>query len=51
MSQLEDNLRAVEIQLTRSEIQRLYTLTQPLALYPHWFNQQLIDPKQQEIFK
>ena len=36
MSQLEDNLKAVEIELTPEEIARLSATTAPYALYPQW---------------
>ncbi len=36
MSQLEDNLQAVEVQLSADEIERLSATTQPAKLYPQW---------------
>ena len=36
MSQLEDNLKAVEIELTPEEAARLSETTMPHALYPQW---------------
>jgi aryl-alcohol dehydrogenase-like predicted oxidoreductase len=36
MSQLEDNLKAAEVQLTTDEIARLSQTTAPPALYPQW---------------
>lgn len=36
MHQLEDNLKAVDLTLTATEIQQLDTLTNPPALYPGW---------------
>jgi aryl-alcohol dehydrogenase-like predicted oxidoreductase len=36
MSQLEDNLKSAEIQLTSEEIARLSATTQPHQLYPQW---------------
>jgi len=50
MSQLEDNLKAIEVELTDAEIQKLDELTKPSPLYPNWFNQQLVDPVHKEIF-
>jgi aryl-alcohol dehydrogenase-like predicted oxidoreductase len=50
MHQLEDNLKAIEVELTPAELRQLDELTQPHNIYPHWFNQQLIDQKQKEIF-
>jgi len=51
MHQLEDNLKAIELELTAAEVQRLDEITKPHTIYPHWFNQQLIDKKQNEIFR
>ena len=51
MHQLEDNLKAIELDLTAAEVQQLDELTKPHTMYPHWFNQQLIDQKQNEIFR
>ncbi|HYP30079.1 MAG TPA: aldo/keto reductase [Blastocatellia bacterium] len=36
MSQLEDNLKAVDVELTREEVARLSATTAPGALYPQW---------------
>jgi aryl-alcohol dehydrogenase-like predicted oxidoreductase len=36
MSQLEDNLKAVDVQLSAEEIERLSATTQPPKLYPQW---------------
>jgi aryl-alcohol dehydrogenase-like predicted oxidoreductase len=36
MTQLEDNLKAVEVQLSAAEIDTLSATTQPAALYPQW---------------
>jgi aryl-alcohol dehydrogenase-like predicted oxidoreductase len=36
MSQLEDNLKAVELRLSAEEIERLSATTAPPALYPQW---------------
>ena len=47
--QLEDNLKAIDVELTKAELQQLDELTKPPAIYPHWFNQQLIDQKQNAI--
>lgn len=49
--QLEDNLQAVDIQLSGIDIAALDEITQPQALYPHWFNQNLVDGKHQAIFE
>ena len=49
MHQLEDNLKSVSIKLSATQIQQLDDITKPVNVYPHWFNQQLIDQKQKEI--
>ena len=36
MSQLEDNLKSAEIELTREEVERLSAATEPHKLYPQW---------------
>jgi aryl-alcohol dehydrogenase-like predicted oxidoreductase len=36
LSQLEDNLKAVDVQLSAEEIERLAATTTPRALYPQW---------------
>ena len=36
LSQLEDNLRAVQVQLTQEEIDQLSSSTTPAPLYPQW---------------
>jgi aryl-alcohol dehydrogenase-like predicted oxidoreductase len=46
--QLEDNLKAVEIQLTESEVDHLNKQTAPQPLYPHWFNRNLVDTQHQK---
>lgn len=49
MHQLDDNLKSIEVQLSAAELNKLDELTRPQALYPHWFNQQMIDSKQNEV--
>lgn len=49
LNQLEDNLKAVDVQLTDEEITELDIMTAPKPLYPHWFNQNLVDAKHKEI--
>jgi len=39
MSQLEDNLKAAELELTAAEIEVLSATTQPAPLYPEWMIQ------------
>ncbi|HSS21694.1 MAG TPA: aldo/keto reductase [Pyrinomonadaceae bacterium] len=46
--QLEDNLKAVEVNLTEAEVAELDAMTKPQLLYPHWFNQNLADAKHKE---
>ena len=36
MSQLEDNLKAIDVQLSAEEVERLSATTQPPKLYPRW---------------
>jgi aryl-alcohol dehydrogenase-like predicted oxidoreductase len=36
MAQLEDNLKATDIELTAAEVERLSSTTQPPTLYPQW---------------
>jgi aryl-alcohol dehydrogenase-like predicted oxidoreductase len=36
MSQLEDNLKSAEIELSTEEVARLSASTQPHQLYPEW---------------
>lgn len=50
MHQLEDNLQAINLELKPAEVDLLNDLTKPTIMYPHWFNQQLVDPKHQGIF-
>jgi diketogulonate reductase-like aldo/keto reductase len=49
MHQLEDNLHSIHIKLSATQIQQLDAITKPGVLYPHWFNQQLVDPVHKEI--
>jgi aryl-alcohol dehydrogenase-like predicted oxidoreductase len=39
MSQLEDNLKAADLELTAAEIEVLSATTAPAALYPQWMTQ------------
>jgi aryl-alcohol dehydrogenase-like predicted oxidoreductase len=43
MSQLEDNLRAVDIQLSGEELRTIDSLTEPEPIYPNWFNRKIRD--------
>jgi aryl-alcohol dehydrogenase-like predicted oxidoreductase len=48
-TQLEDNLKAVNVPLNNNEIVELDRMTAPSALYPNWFNANLLDAKHKEI--
>lgn len=43
LAQLEDNLRAVDIQLSAEERAELDAATRPVAVYPNWFSDNLPD--------
>jgi aryl-alcohol dehydrogenase-like predicted oxidoreductase len=45
LSQLEDNLKAVDVKLSDAEIAELDAATAPTPLYPNWFNTNLLDAK------
>ena len=49
--QLEDNLKAVDVNLTPEEVAELDAMTKPQLLYPHWFNQNLADQKHKEALE
>lgn len=51
LQQLEDNLKAIEIQLKQTDIAALDDLTAPTPLYPNWFNANLIDAKHQSALQ
>lgn len=42
-AQLDDNLKAVDVVLTKDELAVLDEMTHPAALYPNWFNQKTAD--------
>jgi aryl-alcohol dehydrogenase-like predicted oxidoreductase len=44
LSQLEDNLGAIDVTLSEDEIAALEQMTAPLMLYPNWFNANMLDP-------
>lgn len=48
MSQLEDNLKAIDVKLLDSEIAALDQMTAPPVQYPGWFTAITTDPKQKE---
>lgn len=43
MSQLEDNLKAIDVQLLEGELSKLDATTAPHPLYPYWFNERTTD--------
>lgn len=43
MSQFEDNLSAMNVNLSAAELQELDQLTQPVPIYPNWFHQKTQD--------
>lgn len=51
LGQLEDNLKAAELKLTDAEVVELDAMTAPTALYPHWFNRNLVDSKHREALE
>lgn len=44
MAQLEDNLGAVNVQLSTEELADLEKLTAPASIYPNWFTERVSDP-------
>ena|SRR5947209_6845561 len=48
ISQLQDNLRAVDVKLSPEELQKIDALTEPSAIYPNWFNRKIRDDKLEE---
>jgi len=38
LAQLDDNLKAIDVNLSSDELKRLDELTAPAPLYPNWFN-------------
>ena len=49
LHQLEDNLKAVEVKLTEEELSELDAMTATAPLYPHWFNNNLVDARHKEV--
>jgi aryl-alcohol dehydrogenase-like predicted oxidoreductase len=43
ISQLDDNLGAVNLELSADELAELNKLTEPKAVYPNWFNANIYD--------
>jgi diketogulonate reductase-like aldo/keto reductase len=48
MSQLEDNLKSLDVQLREAELARLDEMTAPKTLYPNWFNEATRDPEHKQ---
>jgi aryl-alcohol dehydrogenase-like predicted oxidoreductase len=48
MSQLEDNLKSIDVQLLEGELSKLDAMTASVPLYPNWFNQRTTDPEHQK---
>jgi aryl-alcohol dehydrogenase-like predicted oxidoreductase len=51
LSQLEDNLRAVELNLSAEQLATLDRLTRPTPLYPNWFTAATLDARVAEALK
>lgn len=51
LPQLEDNLKAVDVELTDAEVAELNAMTAPTPIYPHWFNNNLVDAKHKAILE
>jgi len=47
-SQLEDNLGALDLNLSNEELQLLDKLTAPATIYPSWFQSATVDQKVKE---
>ena len=48
MSQLQDNLGALKVELTDSEMKQLDEMTAPPVQYPNWFSERTIDATHKE---
>lgn len=48
MHQLEDNLKAADVELSAADVATLDEISRIAAPYPHWFNQMLVDPVHKE---
>ena len=51
ISQLQDNLGALNLGLTAGEIAELDTLTAPAPQYPGWFSERTVDPVQKKALE
>jgi aryl-alcohol dehydrogenase-like predicted oxidoreductase len=43
--QLDENLAAADVQLTSDDLAALDAATKPVAIYPNWFNERVVDSK------
>jgi aryl-alcohol dehydrogenase-like predicted oxidoreductase len=43
--QLDENLEAADVQLSSEDLAALDTATKPVAIYPNWFNERVVDAK------
>jgi aryl-alcohol dehydrogenase-like predicted oxidoreductase len=43
LAQLDDNLKAADLELSKDEIARLDALSAPAPMYPNWFNEKTAD--------
>jgi aryl-alcohol dehydrogenase-like predicted oxidoreductase len=43
--QLDENLAAAAVQLASEDLAALDAATKPVAIYPHWFNERVVDSK------
>jgi aryl-alcohol dehydrogenase-like predicted oxidoreductase len=43
--QLDENLEAAGVQLSSEDLAALDTATKPVAIYPNWFNERVVDAK------
>jgi aryl-alcohol dehydrogenase-like predicted oxidoreductase len=44
--QLDENLKAADVQLAAEDLAALDAATKPTAIYPNWFNERVVDGKQ-----
>jgi aryl-alcohol dehydrogenase-like predicted oxidoreductase len=51
LHQLDDNLKAIDVQLSAEEVATLEQITTPTPTYPSWFVSSLVDRKHQEALK
>jgi aryl-alcohol dehydrogenase-like predicted oxidoreductase len=48
LAQLEDNLGALDVSLSKDELSKLDAMTAPPSLYPNWFNEKTADAQTRE---